>query len=92
MYTAEYLQTLKSRTETERRDNPIQFTVNRYRDSILNQAMKGGKKYEIIDINETQIELVVEKLREIFIDVNIEINEYSNPVMEAIQKSIVIRW
>ena len=92
MYTAEYLRNLKSKTEAERRDDPIQFLVNRYRDTILNHAIKGGKRYEIVDIHESRLEIVIEKLSQIFIDVKFEINEYSHPSMISIQKSIVISW
>ncbi len=92
MYTAEYLRNLKSKTEAERRDNPLQFTVNKYRDSILYHALKGGKRYEIIDIHESNLAITIEKLKEIFIDVTFEIVEYSNPVMISIQKSLVISW
>jgi len=92
MYTAEYLRNLKSKTEAERRDNPLQFTVNKYRDAILYHALKGGKRYEIIDIHESNLAITIEKLKEIFIDVTFEIVEYSNPVMISIQKSLVISW
>jgi len=92
MYTAEYLRNLKITNENERRENPIKYSVKRYTDSILNTALKGGSKYEISDIHESQIDIIIEKLREIFIDVNIEINEYYHPIMPLPQKSIIIRW
>jgi hypothetical protein len=92
MYTAEYLRNLKTKTEAERRDDPIQFLVNKYRDQILYHALKGGRRYEIIDIHESNLEITIQKLQEIFIDVGFEIVEYSNPVMISIQKSIVITW
>ena len=92
MYTAEYLRNLKINNDNLRRDNPIEFLVQRYRDTILNHALKGGKRYEIIDIHESRLELMIQKLQEIFIDVKFEINEYSHPAMISIQKSIVISW
>jgi len=92
MYTAEYLRNLKTQSDNLRRENPIEFLVQRYRDTILNHALKGGKRYEIIDIHESKLEIMIQKLSEIFIDVKFEINEYSHPAMISIQKSIVISW
>jgi hypothetical protein len=92
MYTTEYLRNLKVNNDNERKTDPLKFLIKRYTNSILNMATQGGKKYDITDIHESQIDIVIEKLREIFIDVNIEINEYHHPVMPLPQKSILITW
>jgi hypothetical protein len=90
--TAEYLRGLKLQTEKERRENPLDFKVKKYRDMILNTAMKGGHRYEIIDISEEQVPIVHEKLKEIFVDLEIEINEYFSPVCPDKLKSIILKW
>jgi hypothetical protein len=92
MYTADYLRNLKSKTENERKENPLEFKMKRYTEMILNTAMKGGHRYEIIDIHETQVPIVYEKLKEIFVDVEIEINEYYSPICPDKLKSIVLKW
>jgi hypothetical protein len=94
MYTADYLRNLKAQTENERKENPLDFAAKKYRDGILACAKQGGKRYEIIDIHESHLEIIKLKLREIFIDINIkiDINEYNNPNMPLPQKSIIISW
>ncbi len=90
--TAEYLRNLKQQTEQEHRENPLGFKIKRYKDMILNTAMKGGRRYEIIDISESQVPIVHEKLKEIFVDLEIEINEYYSPVCPDKLKSIILKW
>ena len=92
MYTADYLRNLKAKTENERKENPLGIKMKRYTEMILNTAMKGGHRYEIIDIHETQVPIVYEKLKEIFVDVEIEINEYYSPVCPDNLKSIILKW
>lgn len=91
MITGEYLRNLKTQYEQQCKDDHIGMQVEKYKEAILYCARKGGKKYEIIDINETIIDIVYEKLKEIF-DTTIIKHEYANPIMPRIQHSILITW
>lgn len=86
--TKEYLCNLQKEYKT----NPQKFLIERYKNMILECAKRGGHKFDIIDIHETNIQNVIEKLQEIFIDISFEIVEYSNPIMVTPQKMIRITW
>jgi hypothetical protein len=70
----------------------VKTPMERYVELVLSSARRGGKQYDIIDINESLIEKLLKDLKETFIDVPINIIEYNNPIMSKPQKIIRIDW
>jgi len=90
--SAEYLRNYKSFYDNERKINPIGIAIARYKEMILSSARNGGKQFNITDVSDSELQLIKEKLKEIFTDVSMEIQDYSHPIMPKMQKRLNISW
>ncbi len=88
---SEYLRGLKAEHEKKWKDDFVGMTIKKYTDGILATAIRGGKKYDIIDIHDSLVDRVIEGLKKVF-DISIERHEYNNPIMVKPQVSILISW
>jgi hypothetical protein len=92
MATRLELQNMKREYENERRVDPEALFIRRYTEHIKQAAIHGRRYFDIIDINESKVDIVVERLQKLFPDVTITVSEYVNPVMTKPQKTIRIDW
>ena len=88
---SDYLRGLKEENEKKWKEDFLGMTIKKYTDGILATALKGGQKYNIIDIHESLVDKVIEGLKKVF-DISIERHEYNNPIMIKPQITILISW